>query len=363
MKKYYSNLITILISCILIACTVFFTAYDGFEGKVVPVNEEISAKVSAESGIVMNILNTKKILENNKSQSKGSKSIPTRTRTAPPTTTTTVKESTNADASATSAEQQNVENITNAKAPDDESKNVEYIKDPNYKSKYYIVVYTGSQSVVVYGKDKNGAYNVKVKAFTVSTGKSSTPTRKGLYKIRAKYRWRMLMGPCWGQWCSSISSSYLFHSVPYDKKSPNTLYNASYNNLGKAVSHGCIRMCVRDVKWIYDNCPIGTQVHVVWASGPKGDSVPKRKSGSKYSGWDPSDKWSEGNPYFSNESTTSLLTTTTKNTTASKDTSASTTTTTTASAKKSTTTTTAPPVSSTQPADESSIDQEDVPVG
>lgn len=181
----------------------------------------------------------------------------------------------------------------------DTDENGSYIINQNYKSPYYIVVYTGSQSVGVYGKDDAGEYTRLVKAFTCSTGrKDSSPTRKGMYKIRAKYRWRKLMGDCYGQYSSSISPDYLFHSVPYDRQDPSSLYNASYDNLGKAVSHGCIRMCVRDCKWVYDNCPIGTQVHVVWASGPQGDSVPQRKRAAKYSGWDPSDRWSKGNPYF-----------------------------------------------------------------
>ncbi len=368
MKKYFSNLITIIISCTLIACTVFFTAFNGFENKVVPIEEEISAKISAGNtthGISMNLLNTKDILKKKKAEGNGTVTSSAASRTvtsasAPTTsgkkTVTTIKNT----SVTTTTTKVPAENVTKSKVPEDESKNVEYIKDPDYKSKYYIVVYTGSQSVVVYGKDKTGAYNVKVKTFTVSTGKSSTPTRKGVYKIRAKYRWRMLMGPCWGQWCSSISSSYLFHSVPYDKKSPNTLYNASYNNLGKAVSHGCIRMCVRDVKWIYDNCPIGTQVHVVWASGPKGEGVPKRKSGSLYSGWDPSDKWSDGNPYFKDALSSSTSTKTTTTTTSTTTTATSKTTT---STTKNTTSTTAPSVTSSQIPDESSNESDEVPVG
>ena len=193
------------------------------------------------------------------------------------------------------------------------------------------MVYTGSQSAVVYGKDESGAYNRIIKAFTVSTGRHNvSPTRKGVYKIRAKYRWRKLMGDCYGQYSSSISPDYLFHSVPYARRSPDSLYNASYNNLGRAVSHGCIRMCVRDCKWIFDNCPIGTQVHVVWESGPKGAGVPRRKSDSRYSGWDPSDQWASGNPYFNGVSTTeskpvpTVKTTKTTTTTTSTTTAAST---------------------------------------
>ena len=322
---------------------------------------------------IINKINTKNVLgnktvNNNNNDNNNSRNNNT---TATSSTATSSASSTAATTRTTSSNNAKAESkadatkTTEASVPDDESKNVEYIKDPDYKSKYYIVVYTGSQSAVVYGKDNSGAYNVIIKAFTVSTGKSSTPTRKGMYKIRAKYRWRLLMGPCYGQYSSSIGSSYLFHSVPYDKQRPDTLYNASYNNLGKAVSHGCIRMCVRDCKWIYDNCPIGTQVHVVWASGPKGMGVPQRKNGAKYSGWDPSDQWSEGNPYFADESDASSQTTTAVPTSASVSAS----TTSTASATSATSVTTASTASDSDPTaaasqipDESSSEPEDASV-
>ena len=373
MKRYFSNLLTIIISCMLIACTVFFTTFDGFENKVRSVEENVSAKISVNDIVNVNRVNTKNILEKMKSddgQADGVKNqtTPSKTTTAASATMTTKKTTTTKEKTTVTT----TEKVTAPSVPADESRNIDFIKDPDYKSKYYIVVYTGSQSTVVYGKDKTGAYNVIVKAFTVSTGKKSTPTRKGIYKIRAKYRWRLLMGPCWGQYCSSISSSYLFHSVPYDKKSANTLYNASYNNLGKAVSHGCIRMCVRDVKWIYDNCPIGTQVHIVWESGPKGAGVPKRKSGAKYSGWDPSDKWAEGNPYFSDSEKTEKTTETTesptkstekKDTTNSSSVPSSTKSTKEASTSQTSASATTPSVSSSMDANESSDDFDGVPVG
>lgn len=367
MKKGFSRLITILISSTLIALTVFFSVSGSFENKVSTVEEELSAKISADKtddGVRIDRINTKNIFGN---KNAGGKSSAT-TTAATATTATSAVSITSSTAKTTSANAKSepnadaAANTTQVNAPEDETKNNEYIKDPDYKSKYYIVVYTGSQSAVVYGKDKSGAYNVIVKAFTVSTGKSSTPTRQGLYKIRKQYRWRLLMGPCYGQYSSSIGSGYLFHSVPYDKQRPDTLYNASYNNLGKAVSHGCIRMCVRDCKWIYDNCPIGTQVHVVWKSGPKGAGVPKRKTGSKYSGWDPSDEWSEGNPYFTEE-TTASSSTTSKTSASTTVTTTVTTTTTTTTSNTTTATTSAPPVSSAIVPDESSDDLDEVPVG
>ena len=172
------------------------------------------------------------------------------------------------------------------------------IQPEAHSAKYFIVVYKGSQSVVVYGKDKNDNYTKQTKVFTCSTGKSSKPTKTGKYRIRAKYRWRLLVGDVYGQYNSSIGNNYLFHSVPYHEKDPSTLENEEYNKLGSPASKGCIRMCVRDCKWIYDNCAKGTDVRIVDDKGPAGPGVPKRKTAEKYSGWDPSDKWSSDNPYF-----------------------------------------------------------------
>ena len=172
------------------------------------------------------------------------------------------------------------------------------LQPTDHSAKYFIVVYKGSQSVVVYGKDDNRDYTSKVKVFTCSTGASSSPTRTGNYHIRAKYRWRALVGGVYGQFSSSISSSYLFHSVPYYRQDPSTLEDEEYDKLGSPASKGCIRMCVRDCKWIYDNCAIGTQVSIVNDSGPSGPGVPARQRASDHSGWDPSDRWASGNPYF-----------------------------------------------------------------
>ena len=320
MANPIKNLFTLIVSGAILISSTLGISLDTPDSSSFSVKEETSAKVSSQEQIkelsvngideshIFDGISGKKSPSSNETGKSETKS--TSAQTSSPTSNTSAAASTT---SATNAKTTKATTKTTVKIPEDESKNNNYIKDPDYKSPYYIVVYTGSQSTVVYGKDDNGNYTRIVQAFTVSTGrKNSTPTRKGLYKIRAKYRWRTLMGPCYGQYCSSISPDYLFHSVPYDKRRPDTLYNASYNNLGKAVSHGCIRMCVRDVKWIYDNCPIGTQVHVVWDSGPAGKGVPKRKSGSKYSGWDPSDEWSEGNPYFKDEKTSKTTTTTTK---------------------------------------------------
>lgn len=187
---------------------------------------------------------------------------------------------------------------TAATSPKKEPSLLETIQPHDHSAEYFIVVYKKSQSVAVYGKDKNNAYTKEIKIFTCSTGKKSSPTRTGKYSVRAKYRWRWLEGRVYGQYNTSISDDYLFHSVPYLQKDASTLDESEYDKLGTPASKGCIRLCVRDCKWIYDNCSVGTEVRIVDDSGPSGSGVPARVLSSDYSGWDPSDEWSEGNPYF-----------------------------------------------------------------
>lgn len=161
-------------------------------------------------------------------------------------------------------------------------------------SPYSITVYRPSQIVIIYDSSGNPA-----KIFSCSSGKAATPTKLGDYAIRAKYRWRFMVGNCYTQYASSFSSGYLFHSIPYNKKNAGTMSNASYDKLGNPASSGCIRLCFRDTKWIYDNCPIGTPVHVVDENAPAGsvpEIIPERIKDTAHNGWDPTDDSPES-PY------------------------------------------------------------------
>lgn len=161
-------------------------------------------------------------------------------------------------------------------------------------STYSITVYRPSQIVIIY--DSAGS---PVKVFSCSSGKASTPTKLGEYGIRAKYRWRFMVGNCYTQYASSFSSGYLFHSIPYNKKNAGTMSDSSYDKLGNPASSGCIRLCFRDSKWIYDNCPIGTKVSVVDEKAPAGsvpEIIPERIKDAAHNGWDPTDD-SPDSPY------------------------------------------------------------------
>lgn len=161
---------------------------------------------------------------------------------------------------------------------------------------YLIKVNRRMSTVTVYAKDSNGKYTKPIKAMLCSPG-YDTPL--GTFRTPAKYRWHVLMGDVWGQYCTRIHGGILFHSVWYYEKNPATLSNRQYNNLGQIVSHGCVRLNVADSKWIYDNCALGTTVVIYDSSNPGPLGKPKglKVSEANKMGWDPTDVWSPGNPY------------------------------------------------------------------
>lgn len=159
------------------------------------------------------------------------------------------------------------------------------------KRPYYIKINRKQNCITVYGLDDKGKYTVPVKAMACSVGvNNATPT--GTFSISSKYRWHELMGGVYGQYCSRIVGGVLFHSVYYSSADPSTLSYNAYNRLGTAASHGCVRLNVADAKWIYDNCPSGTKIHIYDGkdAGPLGKPNPVRiDTSSRYRGWDPTD--------------------------------------------------------------------------
>lgn len=152
---------------------------------------------------------------------------------------------------------------------------------------YYIKVYKPSNYLIVFAKENGkGSFNVPVKAIRTSCG-YGTPT--GNFRTPYRYRWLEMIGGTWAQWCTQISGSYLFHSVPNWTHNNFDLEVGEYNHLGDTRSAGCIRMNCRDAKWIYDNCQLGTEVTISsWETGgplskPAGLQIPSWHT------WDPTD--------------------------------------------------------------------------
>ena len=157
---------------------------------------------------------------------------------------------------------------------------------------YYTEVIRNQNTVIVYGLDDNGNYTKVVRVMPCSVGRSGQDTPTGTFKTSDKYRWGALYGGVYGQYATRIVSDILFHSVPYYSNNPGKLEWEEYNKLGSPASLGCVRMTVRDVKWIYDNCPSGMTVKIYDGNLPTGiskPSAPKISASSPNKGWDPTD--------------------------------------------------------------------------
>lgn len=160
---------------------------------------------------------------------------------------------------------------------------------------YRIKVNKQCNVVTVYSKNSKGKYKVPEYVFLCSCGEA---TPLGVYKTTEKYDWRALVENSWGQYATRIVGSILFHSVPYSQMDPGTLIPGEFDKLGELASHGCVRLCVRDAKWIYDNCEIGTEVEIYEDEDPGPLGKPEGDKIGDESTWDPTDVWSALNPYF-----------------------------------------------------------------
>jgi glucan-binding YG repeat protein len=123
-----------------------------------------------------------------------------------------------------------------------------------YKGPYYLEVDRVNGVMTVYNSSKT----VPVKTIRVSVGASGSETPTGTYTLKKSLRWQPLMGPSWGQYGTHLEGAgqggIYIHSVAGSEANSYSLPSSAYNLLGSPASHGCIRTCVADAKWVYENC-------------------------------------------------------------------------------------------------------------
>jgi len=102
--------------------------------------------------------------------------------------------------------------------------------------------------------------NYKWKEFKVSTGKASMPTPKGEYKIqnKAKKAWSKTYGLWMPYWLGLNKAGIGIHELPIW---PNG-YREGENHLGIPVSHGCIRLGLKDAPYLFDRLAVGTIIKI-----------------------------------------------------------------------------------------------------
>lgn len=132
-----------------------------------------------------------------------------------------------------------------------------------------------------------------VKVMVCSCGLEGSDTPEGTFYTSDYYEWRKMVDNTYGRYAVRFRGKILFHSVPYMEQSPDTLEWEEFNKLGENASLGCVRLSVKDAKWIYDNCKPGTMVIVYSGSEivggfEKPDTI-KIDENSPYRMWDPTD--------------------------------------------------------------------------
>lgn len=98
-----------------------------------------------------------------------------------------------------------------------------------------------------------------------TTGDAENPTGSGKFplgQMKERFGYFVAYGQYAQYWTQVVRGIYI-HSVMYDSKKLSSMSRAAYNNLGKNVSHGCVRVLPHVAQWIYYNCPPGTMCNVV----------------------------------------------------------------------------------------------------
>ena len=138
---------------------------------------------------------------------------------------------------------------------------------------YKIIVDLYWKVVLVYTKDSKGEYTIPIRYMRCTVGVPGR-TRTGTFKmLSTKNRFAHFNVGGNAQYWSLIVSATYFHSILYDAIDANTWTRTSWENLGNAVSHGCIRLPVPDARWIYYNAAPGTVVTI--RSGSSSDKETK----------------------------------------------------------------------------------------
>jgi hypothetical protein len=101
--------------------------------------------------------------------------------------------------------------------------------------------------------------NIKWREFIVSTGKRSTPTPKGEFKVQNKITkaWSKTF-KLWMPYWLGLGGGIGIHELPIW---PNG-YREGENHLGTPVSHGCIRLGLKNAAYLFDRIDPGVIVKI-----------------------------------------------------------------------------------------------------
>ena len=130
-------------------------------------------------------------------------------------------------------------------------------KNMSSKTNYLLMTDTTYCRAAVFTGSK-GNWTLKY-LWKAGPGATWSPTPKGTYTTTSHvpvFGWEKGYN-CWYGTCFDEGREILFHSEVYNIGSKTQMQSGG---LGTRVSHGCVRLALKNAKWIYQNVPLGTKV-------------------------------------------------------------------------------------------------------
>lgn len=130
-------------------------------------------------------------------------------------------------------------------------------------SRYVVEIDLTNQVITVYNYVLGGTVAIQG---LCTTGNEENRTGAGTYKLgdlRERFGYFVAFGQYAQYWTQVVRGVYI-HSIMYDSTSLSSMSRSAYNNLGKAVSHGCVRVLPEVARFIYYNCPPGTTCKITY---------------------------------------------------------------------------------------------------
>ncbi|MEE3392568.1 MAG: L,D-transpeptidase [Lachnospiraceae bacterium] len=177
----------------------------------------------------------------------------------------------------------------------------------NMSNHFVFEVNRAAATVTAYAYDSNtGSYDIPVRAFRVSVGRDTWSkgtvadtdedtsfTPLGTYATGQRYSCKPMVEPddsiCYARWATHVCGNVYFHSIAVGADSHYALSPSDFNRLGGPASAGCMRMMVRDAKWIYDYASSGCQVKISFGSASAPGPLGKPAGITSEVNYDPTD--------------------------------------------------------------------------
>jgi hypothetical protein len=126
------------------------------------------------------------------------------------------------------------------------------------RTSYSLVIRRRMHEVLVFRQGR------RVERIPAGVGTSSTPTPRGLYTISRRIRLTAANGGEFQTYGCCVMALDITARAPFGNQVWGTvaLHRNFGGDLGRAVSHGCVRLPLDRVRWLYTHLPAGTLVRI-----------------------------------------------------------------------------------------------------